>query len=167
MFCYIFYIIYCIYFQVHLGLPTVQEEISDGFIEHDDQHSMTLTWQTHDFESGIVKSYVAIGTSPEDSSVTSGFVEFDADPKAVINDIILNPATRKDPEYYYVQVKVQNGAGMFSEIQNLSLPIKVLKENIPGTVFDGRNDLVDGKFTFDRTSVAMSFVGFESESVLF
>jgi hypothetical protein len=160
MFCYIFYIIYCIYFQVHLGLPTVQEEKSDGFIEHDDQHSMTLTWHTYDFESGIVKSYVAIGTSPEDSSVTNGFVEFGADPKAVINDIILKP---EDSEYYYVQVKVQNGAGMFSEIQNLSLPIKVLKENIPGTVFDGRNDLVDGKFTFDRTSVAMSFVGFESE----
>jgi hypothetical protein len=53
--------------------------------------------------------------------VTSGFVEFDADPKAVVNDIILKPATREDPEYYYVQVKVQNGAGMFSEIQNLSL----------------------------------------------
>ncbi|XP_052073991.1 uncharacterized protein LOC127711867 [Mytilus californianus] len=151
--------------KIHLGLQTAPQEISDDkrFIEHDDQHSITLTWKSHDFQSSIIKSYVAIGSYYGDTSVTKGFLEFGAERKVILNDLNLKPASGNDSVYYYVQVKVENGAGMFSEIKNLSLPIKVLKDNIPGKVFDGRNDLEDVDFTIDRTSVGMSFVGFESE----
>ncbi|XP_063447918.1 uncharacterized protein LOC134727466 [Mytilus trossulus] len=150
--------------KIYLGLETAAPEISDDkrFIEHDDQHSITLTLKSYDFQSSIIKSYVAIGTSYGDTSITNGFLEFGAEPKVILNDLNLKPATGNDSVYYYVQVKVENGAGMFSEIKNLSLPIKVLKDNIPGKVFDGRSDLEDADFTIDRTSVGMSFVGFES-----
>lgn len=39
-----------------------------------------------------------------------------------------------------------------------------MKKNVPGKVFDGRQLLVDNDFTKDKTSLAMSFIGFESES---
>ncbi|VDI44467.1 Hypothetical predicted protein, partial [Mytilus galloprovincialis] len=151
--------------KIHLGLETAPQEISDDkrFFEHDDQHSLTLTWKSYDFQSSIIKSYVAIGTSYGDTSITNGFLEFGAEPKVILKDLNLKPASGNDSVYYHVQVKVENGAGLFSEIKNLSLPIKILKDNIPGQVFDCRSDLEDADFTIDRTSVGMSFVGFESE----
>jgi hypothetical protein len=77
----------------------------------------------------------------------------------------LIPSAVSDMEfqYYYVTVKVENGAGLVS-LQAHSKPIYVMKSNIPGTVYDGREILSDEDFTFDRTSLAMSFSGFESEA---
>jgi hypothetical protein len=77
----------------------------------------------------------------------------------------LVPSAISDTEvhYYYVTVKVENGAGLIS-LQAQSKPIYVMKSNVPGTVYDGREILSDGDFTSDRTSLAMSFNGFESEA---
>lgn len=75
------------------------------------------------------------------------------------------PSAISDTElqYYYVTVKVENGAGLIS-LQANSKPIYVMKSNVPGTVYDGRKELSDDDFTSDRTSLAMSFNGFESDA---
>jgi hypothetical protein len=61
---------------VRIGLPGVEEELEDGKVMHADQSSMTVNWRAADYESGIVKAWVAIGLSTNDTSVTKGFQEF-------------------------------------------------------------------------------------------
>lgn len=62
--------------QVHLGLPNVEEEVEDGKVMHADQSAMTVNWRAADYQSGIVKAWVAIGISINDTSVTNGFKEY-------------------------------------------------------------------------------------------
>ncbi|XP_062598765.1 uncharacterized protein LOC134260192, partial [Saccostrea cucullata] len=151
--------------QVHIGLPEVEEEEEDGKVMHADQSAMTVSWRAEDYQSGIVKAWVAIGLNTNDTSITNGFKEFDDGNVARLSDLSLTPSSISDTEiqYYYVMVKVMNGAGLLS-LQANSKPVYVMKSNVPGTVYDGREALSDEDFTYDRTSLAMSFNGFESEA---
>jgi hypothetical protein len=54
----------------------VEEEIEDGKVMHADQSAMTISWRAVDYQSDIVKVWIAIGLSSNDSSVTNGFKEF-------------------------------------------------------------------------------------------
>lgn len=64
---------------------------------------------------------------------------------------------------YRIHVIVENGAGINSTV-NREKTVYIMKKNVPGVVYDGREHLKDKDFTSDKTSIAMSFIGFESES---
>lgn len=64
---------------------------------------------------------------------------------------------------YRIHVIVENGAGINSTV-NREKTVYIMKKNVPGVVYDGREHLKDKDFSSDKTSIAMSFIGFESES---
>ena len=139
-----------------------EEEINDhGQILHDDQNGIRVSWWGRDSESGIKDFIVAIGTSRDIESVLP-FTSFGTAKTAYISDIHFQ-STRESNITYIVSIKAINGAGITSPIGQ-SKQIYVQKGNVPGVVFDGRNVYKDSKYTTDRTSIAASFYGFESES---
>ena len=64
---------------------------------------------------------------------------------------------------YYVSVKAENRAGLFSNVL-VSYSIIILGENVPGVIDDGRQKFSDLDKSRDLSSIAFSFQGFESES---
>lgn len=150
-----------LFLKVHLGLLDEDEEIEDGFLQHANSQSMRVSWVGEDPESGINRFFVAIGTSKGDVSVTDGYIDMGKDTSA---DIKVELQTFFDSGIiYHVAVKAENGAGILSN-PTFSKPIKILKENIPGVIYDGREQYVDEDITNDQFSVAMHFQGFESEA---
>lgn len=134
------------------------EEIEDGFLQHANSQSMRVSWIGEDPESDIGNFFVAIGTSKGDVSVTDGYIDMGKDTSA---DIKVELQTFLDSGIiYYVAVKAENGAGILSNPM-FSKPIKILKENIPGVIYDGREHYVDEDITNDKFSIAMHFQGFE------
>lgn len=127
---------------------------------HADRNGIQASWSGHDKESGIVKYLVAVGVAPEDSSVTQGYLDFGTKNEAYIDGIFLN-VTDLTQTLYYVNVYAINGAGNPSAIR-ASHPIHVLRENVPGVIYDGRDDYHDSTYQRDLTSIAMTFSGFES-----
>ena len=139
-----------------------EEELNEhGQILHDDQNGIRVSWWGRDSESGIKDFIVAIGT-PGDIQSLLPFTSFGSAKTAYISDIHFQ-STRESNITYVVSIKAINGAGITSTVGQ-SKQIYVLKGNVPGVVFDGRNIYQDSKYTTDRTSIAASFYGFESES---
>ena len=139
-----------------------EEELNDhDQILHDDQNGIRVSWWGRDSESGIKYFNVAIGTSVGDESLLP-FTSFGTANTAYISDIHFQ-STRESNITYVVSIIAINGAGLSSPIGH-SKQIYVQKANVPGVVFDGRNIYQDSKYTTDRTSIAASFYGFESES---
>jgi hypothetical protein len=160
------YVFVCtvILFQVHIGLPSEDEELNDrGQVLHVGPTGITVSWKGRDLQSGILKYYVAIGTSPGDTSVTDGFRDLGTHTIFHFANIALE-VTDESGLLYYVSVKATNGAGAASLGYLASKAIKVLKANIPGVIFDGRQQLIDDDITQDDTAVAMTFDGFQSEA---
>ncbi|XP_060074374.1 uncharacterized protein LOC132554093 [Ylistrum balloti] len=150
--------------KVHIGLPKEDEEVDElDRILHVDPSILTVSWVGQDPESGIDRVYLGIGTSQGDISITGEFLEFDGSEKILtVNNLALETFSETN-RIYYVSIKVTNGAGMVSNIVS-SKPIIVLKANIPGQVSDGRQESVDEDYTVDRSSLAVTFAGFESEA---
>ena len=139
-----------------------EEEINENNqILHDDQNGMRVSWSGRDSESGIRDFLVAIGTPGAWESLLP-FTSYGTDKTAYISNIHFQ-STRESNITYVVSIRAINGAGLQSPIGQ-SKPIYVQKANVPGVVFDGRNFYEDSKYTIDRTSIAASFYGFESES---
>lgn len=137
------------------------EEIEDGFIQHSNKKSIRVSWIGDDPESGIATYLVGIGTSEGDVSLTNGYIKMGTDITAEIEAQFLTFS--ESHNIYYVAVKAENAAGILSN-PIFSTPIKVLNENIPGIIYDGREPYADERTTNDRFSIAMHFQGFQSEA---
>ena len=141
---------------------TEDEDIDvNGRVLHRDQHGIRVSWNGRDPESGILYFLVAVGTlqSPEH---LLAFSNYGTDTTAYITNIYFQ--TSQDSNMtYVVSVTAVNGAGLSSPVGR-SDSIYVQKTNVPGIVFNGRLLYEDEIYTFDRTSLAASFYGFESES---
>ncbi|XP_061168902.1 uncharacterized protein LOC133178171 [Saccostrea echinata] len=146
--------------KVHIGLLDEEEEVEDGYVQHANLHSIRVSWIGDDPESHIQKFYVAIGTSQGDVSATNGYIDMKTETSADIKASLLT--FYESGEIYYVVVKAENGAGILS-LPLYSRPIKILKENVPGVIYDGREPFSDEDNTNDRFSIAMHFQGFSSE----
>ena len=131
----------------------------DGQVIHADQNGIHASWSGFDHESNINGYFVAIGTSPNDTSITNGFREYGLATSGYIDGIRLDVSS--NGTLYYVLVKTQNKAGSYSNAIS-SNPIYVYEENVAGQVFDGRNLFVDQDYSNDTHSVGISFMGFES-----
>ncbi|XP_013400547.1 uncharacterized protein LOC106166509 [Lingula anatina] len=148
--------------DVHVGLFEEEEELDElNRVLHVDSNGIEVSWVGHDGESGIVKYMVGIGVNPGDVSVTGTFIDFGSTRHGYVK-ARLN-ATASSGYTYYVTVIAFNGAGLESHPKS-SRPIFVLKDNVPGIVFDGRQFLQDANSQRDTSSIACSFVGFESEA---
>ncbi|KAK3094096.1 hypothetical protein FSP39_024081 [Pinctada imbricata] len=148
--------------QVHIGLADEDEEVNEnGQVEHPDPDGITVSWNGFDQESKISSFYVAVGTSPGDTSVTGQYIAMLTEQTSYIK-VPLETFSDSN-KVYYVSVKAKNHAGLFSQVM-VSSPIIVLKENIPGVIFDGRKKYEDVKMTSDTSSISLSFMGFESEA---
>ncbi|XP_062567667.1 uncharacterized protein LOC134229900 [Saccostrea cucullata] len=144
--------------EVHVGLINVPEDTFDnGTVMHADEKRITLSFRALDAESGVSKIFVAILSEGRQAS-PNDYRSYAFSHTIDIENLKLIPSN-----VYRIFVIVENGAGINSTI-NKEKTIYIMKKNIPGTVFDGRQLLVDEDFTEDRTSLAMSFVGFKSES---
>ncbi|KAK3084977.1 hypothetical protein FSP39_022291 [Pinctada imbricata] len=151
--------------EVRMCKPLEDEELSeDGRqVLHDDPESLTISWRGRDSESGIVNIYVGLGRSPGSLSETGGeFLKFAGEETLVLKNLNLD-ITSKTNKTYYVTLKAKNGAGLNSS-EIYSKEIYVQKANVPGTVYDSRDEFVDNDYMFDKTSIAMTFGGFESEA---
>lgn len=131
-------------------------------ILHADPNGITVSWKGRDPESGITNFYVAIGEFSQNTCVTNDFLDFGTDTSAHISGLSLN-ITAETNTYYCVSVKAKNGAGI-SSTTKVSKPIIIQKANIPGVIYDGRDEFIDTDYTIDKTSIALSFAGFESEA---
>jgi hypothetical protein len=138
-----------------------EEEIEDGYVQHANSQSIRVSWIGEDPESHITKFYVAIGKNHGDVSVTHGYIEMGTEMSANIEASL--STFSETGIIYYVAVKAENGAGILSS-PAYSKGIQILKENVPGVVYDGRKPLIDEDITNDRFSIAMQFQGFESEA---
>ncbi|OWF46933.1 Delta-like protein 1 [Mizuhopecten yessoensis] len=150
--------------KVHVGLPKEEEDVDElNRVLHVDPNILTISWVGQDPESGIDKVYLAIGTTPGDLSITGNFIEFGGTEKILtIKDIELETFSDSNT-VYYVSVKAINGAGLESNTVS-SKPIILLKANVPGQIFDGREVSIDKDYTRDRGSLAITFAGFQSEA---
>ncbi|KAK3589126.1 hypothetical protein CHS0354_017092 [Potamilus streckersoni] len=150
--------------KVHIGRPIDEEELDEsGYVLHASQSSITVSWRAFDPESGIKTVLLAIGTIPGNMTSPDGSMTVTSDDSvAELSGLKLQPTTGND-SIYYVSVQVINKAGLKSSV-NYSKPIKILKANVAGTVYDGTLELEDIDFSSDATTVAMSFNGFESEA---
>ncbi|XP_067685182.1 uncharacterized protein [Haliotis asinina] len=146
--------------KIHLGPMKEDEEIEDGKLIHTDKSKMTISWKVSDEESGITEIYVAIGTSQHDQSITNGFLTFSHTSEVTLKHLNLIDY-QTSGNYYFIQIKVKNGAGAESNLL-ISRPIKLLPGNVPGVIYDGRKRFVDADFLHDRSTFAMSFAGFQS-----
>ena len=148
--------------QVHIGLLHEDEDLNEaGQVIHSDQHGILVSWSGRDSESGIVDFFVAIGKHNNPENLLP-FTSYGSKTSSYINNIYLEPS-KNSSDTYVVSVKAANGAGLISET-GVSKPIYVHKANVVGVVFDGRTLYEDEKYTVDRTSLAGSFYGFESDS---
>ena len=148
--------------QVHIGLLSEDEDLDEnGRILHSDQHGIRVSWSGRDSESGIQLFLVAIGTSDNPESLLA-FSNYGTLTTAYINNIYFE-TTLDSNTTYIVSVQAVNGAGLSSPFGR-SKPIFVQKANVAGIVFDGRTLYEDETYTYDQTSLAASFYGFESES---
>ena len=148
--------------QVHIGLLHEDEDLNEaGQVVHSDQHGILTSWSGRDSESGIVDFFVAIGTLGNPEGLLP-FTSYGTTTSSYINNIYLEPS-KKSSDTYIVSVKAANGAGLMSDT-GVSKEIYVHKANVAGVVFDGRTLYEDEKYTVDRTSLAGSFYGFESDS---
>ncbi|KAL3857351.1 hypothetical protein ACJMK2_012027 [Sinanodonta woodiana] len=150
--------------KVHIGRPMDEEELDElGHVLHASQSSITVSWRAFDPESGIEKVMLAIGTIPGNMTGSDGSLTITSDDSvAELSGLKLQPTTGND-SIYYVSVQVINKAGLKSSVEH-SKPIKILKANVAGTVYDGTTELEDIDFSSDVTTVTMSFNGFESEA---
>ena len=89
-------------------------------------------------------------------------MEFGNDNTIIVKNLNLG-VTSKTNTTYFVTLKAKNGAGLTSNLVS-SKEIVVMKANVPGTVYDGRDKFNDNDYLFDKTSIAMTFGGFESEA---
>ena len=149
-------------FKVHIGLWSEEENVNDvGQVLHDNKNSIRVSWRGRDSESGIKHYFVAIGVQ-QDIEKVYPFTSYGKETSVLIQNIHMN-STEESTVSYIVAVQAENGAGLLSDI-GYSKPIYVQKANVPGIVFDGRILYHDSQYTNDRTSLAASFYGFESES---
>ncbi|XP_061177745.1 uncharacterized protein LOC133186528 [Saccostrea echinata] len=149
--------------KVHIGEIKEEEELDEnGYILHDSPSSMTISWKARDFESNPEKIFVAIGTESNIQEELPWFT-IDGEKASVLIENLNIVPTAKSNKTYIVSVKVKNRAGLVSKIVK-SKPIYVQSENVPGIIFDGRNLLKAEDYQIDKTSIAMSFTGFESEA---
>ena len=141
---------------------TEEEELNeDGNVLHDDQDGIRVSWSGRDSESGIKAFMLAIGTAETPDSLLP-FTNYGTDTTSYIRNIHFETTSTSNITYI-VSVKAINGAELVSSV-GCSKPIYIQKANVPGIVFDGRSVYQDEMYTYDRTSLAASFYGFESES---
>ena len=141
---------------------TEEENLDDnGQVLHSDQHGIRVSWSGRDSESGIQYFLVAVGTVDNPEHLLT-FSNYGTDTSAYINNIYFLTSQESNTTYV-VSVTAVNGAGLSSRIGR-SHSIYIQKANVPGIVFDGRLLYEDEIYTFDSTSLAASFSGFESES---
>ena len=139
-----------------------EEDVNEaGEVVHSDQHGILVSWSARDSESGIHHYSVAVGTS-DNAEQLLPFTNYGSDTTAYINNIHFE-TSEESGITYIVSVVAVNGADISSPA-GVSKSIFIQKANVPGVVFDGRRLYEDEEYTFDRSSLAASFYGFESES---
>ena len=132
-----------------------------GQVLHDDQNGIRVSWSGRDSESGIKSYLVAVGTPTSPENLLP-FTNYGTDTNSYISNIHFQ-STKESNITYIVSVVAVNRADLRSPAGR-SKTIYIQKANVPGVVFDGRTMFKDAQYTFDRTSLAASFFGFESES---
>ncbi|XP_078658230.1 uncharacterized protein LOC144903713 [Branchiostoma floridae x Branchiostoma belcheri] len=151
-------------------MPGELEELHDGYVLHTDLSAILVSWRATDGESKVMAYWAAVGTSPGATDVMA-FENMGADKSAYINNLQLQlyDETTKSP-VYYVTVKAQNGAGVFST-EVVSSPIKLVPGDKTGLVLDGphmkdseSDDVatVDVDYQLHTGTVTVRFKGFES-----
>ena len=149
------------YSKVVIGVEGYEEILdNNSSVLHPDQNGIQAYWYGVDAESGIIAYQVAVGTSPLASDITSGWLNMGEKESGYIDGLRLN-VTEETGDYYWLSVRATNGAGVMSSPMS-SKKIKVLKENVPGQVYDGRLAYVDSVYQKDLTSISITFKGFDS-----
>ena len=143
-------------------MPDEEEELDDDgkVVEHAQGEDMYVSWSTFDPESSISQSSICLSLKDDQCSKDTDFTSVGMDISTKINGALLNETSQY--QYYSVFVKVTNGAKLTTIAQ--SKKIKVIKGDVPGVVFDGRSMYEDENFQRDKSSIAISFSGFESEA---
>lgn len=147
-------------------MPSEEEDLdeTDTYVLLATSDTLTASWLARDSESGIQTIKIGVGVARGDTSVTNGFVILNSgETHTTLHDLKMLYFKEEFPVYYYVSVKALNKAGLESNVM-YSRPIKILHENVPGTVYDGRQAMQDNVYTRDKTSIGISFSGFESQT---
>ncbi|KAL5015119.1 hypothetical protein ScPMuIL_009389 [Solemya velum] len=158
---------------VRVGVLSGLEETVDQYVWQSDNQGIKAMWLATDSQSDIKAFSVAVGTSEGGTDVLA-WTDVGEEPNRYISDLVLE-LTDQDTEpmgpVYYVSVKAENGAGLFSEPMT-STPIVVVAKDRAGVAIDGADgseDLdsdglgIDLDFQADTNTVTVQFRGFESE----
>ena len=77
--------------------------------------NLNFSWSAVDGESGIAKTWVALGSSYYQTDVTSGWVEVDGTSSSLTRDVNGKLLSLTNGKSYYLTIRVSNGAGLESE----------------------------------------------------
>ncbi|KAK7113965.1 hypothetical protein V1264_000110 [Littorina saxatilis] len=151
--------------QVQISMPGDDEEVNeDGEVEHIEGEPIYVSWNAHDFESGLIGIELCIGLQGSECLTSNHTISLDATTLqsscAVLNEVDLQVSTEGNKFLYMVSVVAINGAGVRSVVAT-SKPIVVLQDNVAGLVLDGRSDR-DDDFTNDKAAIAVTFTNFSS-----
>ena len=143
-------------------MPDEEEELDDDlmFVVHIHRKDLYVSWKAFDPESHILESSVCLALNNDDCSQNADFRSVGIEMSTKISGALLD-ITSQD-QHYSVFVKVFNGAKLITIKQ--SKKITVIQSDVPGVVFDGRDAFQDDNFQRDKSSVAISFTGFESQA---
>ncbi|KAJ8312545.1 hypothetical protein KUTeg_009918 [Tegillarca granosa] len=151
-------------------------DTADGSRYQSSKDKLNLKWKFDDSDSGIKEYRFFINQmmhgiksrfwpQHEQFTTTTPASQFQALMNKEINGLSLTDGAK-----YSVHVTAINGALMSTShesegvIVDTSPPVITKKANIPGVIYDGRDQFIDTDYTIDKTSVALSFAGFESEA---
>ncbi|XP_078620549.1 uncharacterized protein LOC144887293 isoform X2 [Branchiostoma floridae x Branchiostoma japonicum] len=150
---------------VHAGVLSGDEELTNGYVVITDAGILAASWQGVDGESGIDAYWVGLGTTSGGDDIVAFYNAGDG------TDVILTELpielTVDGAPIYYLSVKAQNGAGAYS-VTLTSSPIKVVKADVAGLVFDGAGAIdlsaptTDVNYQLEATTVSLQFEGYES-----
>ncbi|KAL5014713.1 hypothetical protein ScPMuIL_008983 [Solemya velum] len=158
---------------VQVGVLAGLEEKVDQYVWQSDNRGIKAMWFATDSQSDIKAFSVAVGTSEGGTDILA-WTDVGDEANMYIADLDLKLTDQgTDPmgPVYYVSVKAENGAGLFSEPMT-STPIVVVKKDKAGVAIDGadgsedldRNGLgFDLDLQADTNTVTVQFRGFESE----
>ena len=147
-----------------LAQPGVSEETNEnGEVEHVDREPLWVTWSPRDSESGISKSTVCVSLAQSTDCLATEEVDGSAPSSVTLLGLpFLVISGSSNRTLYKVTVRVVNGAGLHSAVVT-SKPFLVLRRSVAGSVTDGRG-VNDADYSYDKSSVAVRFSGFSSDS---
>ncbi|XP_076086791.1 uncharacterized protein LOC143057371 [Mytilus galloprovincialis] len=138
------------------------EVVMSGFVKQADTQGIQAAWSGVDSQSGISGYQVAVGTT-SGGTETLIWTDYGMNTGAYIDGLTLALTS-----VYYVSVKVQNGAEMWSNVVT-STPVQIIGGSKKGVIIDGADGTENGimgndiDVTLDVTTVTIQFDGFTSD----